>query len=120
MSTVLFTTLEPALTTDLTARRHRRALPVIAAVAAGAVIATALVAGQPAAAEPAVRPVDASGTVQTETSTVAAVRAALNALPNRDQVHIDQILKNLAQGVMTDVAGEDDAAADGGCSSPSP
>lgn len=109
MSTVLFTTPESARTADPAARRHGRALRTITAVAAGAVVVTALVSGQPVAAEAAALPADGAGTVLSESPTVAA-RAAFAALPNREQVRIAQILKNLAQGVMTEADGADDAA----------
>jgi hypothetical protein len=85
--------------------RHRA--PRAAALVA-ALVVTAVMIGAPATAAPRPRPLDGSGdapSVATPAVAVAAsvlqsTRAALEALPNHADVHVDQILKNLAAGVM--------------------
>jgi hypothetical protein len=87
----------------LSARRVRTSRPsVLLAAFAGA---TLLLPAMPASAAPAPFPSDGGDlsctpVLTADTSQADAVRSALDALPNRADIHVDQILKNLVTGAM--------------------
>ena len=98
-----------ALATARATTRRRHGLRTAAVLAALVATTAAVGAGAaPANAAPATFPVDGSGwtaIVETAASapfaaSVESLRAALTALPDSSEIHIDQVLKNYATGAM--------------------
>jgi hypothetical protein len=98
---------EPLMFTSISFRtaqprsaRRRRAV-VGAAIAAG-MLAAIVSAASPAVAGPGAVPFDRDRVVVAVPSatTTEALRSALEALPDRALVHVGQIVKNFAQGVL--------------------
>jgi len=87
------------------ARPSRRLRVLLTGSAVVALVAAGAAAGSPAVAAPAMLPVVRGGqaverSVVVQLSALDGTRAAFESLPNSDEINIDQILKNLAMGLM--------------------